>query len=52
MNRVCVFCESNPGLGAEFVEHARRLGRLLARKNIGLVYGGASVGLMGTIACT
>jgi uncharacterized protein (TIGR00730 family) len=50
MKRICVFCGSSPGAGPEYVEAARRLGRILASKGIGLVYGGAKVGTMGQLA--
>ncbi len=48
--RVCVFCGSNPGRLPDYRASAMALGTLLARKGIGLVYGGASVGLMGVVA--
>ena len=48
--RVCVFCGSSPGVRPAYAEAARDLGRLLAERRIGLVYGGASVGLMGEVA--
>jgi uncharacterized protein (TIGR00730 family) len=47
---VCVFCGSSPGNDPAFADAARRLGVELARRDIGLVYGGASVGLMGVLA--
>ena len=47
---VCVFCGSSPGSDPAFAEAARRLGAGLAGRGIGLVYGGASVGLMGVVA--
>jgi uncharacterized protein (TIGR00730 family) len=47
---VCVFCGSSPGKDPEFAEAARELGVALAQRGIGLVYGGASVGLMGVVA--
>lgn len=50
MNRVCVYCGSSPGDGDVYVEAARSLGQLLASSGIGLVYGGASKGLMGILA--
>ena len=50
MKRICVFCGSSPGAKPEYLEAARELGRALADKNIGLVYGGGNVGLMGQIA--
>src|SRR5688572_32133307 len=50
MRRVCVFCGSNSGRSSAFGEAARALGSALARRGIGLVYGGGRVGLMGEIA--
>ncbi len=48
--RVCVYCGSSTGNAAAFTDSAERLGRLLADRGIGVVYGGASVGLMGVVA--
>ncbi|MCA8967541.1 MAG: TIGR00730 family Rossman fold protein [Planctomycetes bacterium] len=50
MKRVCVFCGSSPGRRPAYVETARALGRLLAARGIGVVYGGASIGVMGAVA--
>jgi uncharacterized protein (TIGR00730 family) len=50
LNRVCVFCGSSPGARPEYGTAARQLGATLARRGVGLVYGGASVGIMGTLA--
>ena len=50
--RICVFCGSNPGAKPEYVQMARQLGRILVKRNIGLVYGGGKVGIMGEIART
>jgi uncharacterized protein (TIGR00730 family) len=50
INRICVFCGTNPGSRPEYGAAARELGRLLAEDNIELVYGGASVGIMGELA--
>ena len=50
MRRVCVFCGSSVGTNPAYQETARTLGRLLAERGIGLVYGGGAVGLMGVIA--
>ena len=50
MRRVCVFCGSSPGRGAAYLHAAGQLGQLMAQRGIGLVYGGASVGLMGAVA--
>lgn len=48
--RLCVFCGSSPGHDPSYLAAARNLGAALARAGIGLVYGGASVGLMGAVA--
>ncbi|MGC7098960.1 TIGR00730 family Rossman fold protein [Amycolatopsis lurida] len=50
MKRVCVFCGSSPGNSPVYAEQAAALGKLLAERGIGLVYGGASVGIMGVVA--
>jgi uncharacterized protein (TIGR00730 family) len=50
LKRVAVFCGSSPGAQPAYGEVARGLGRLLAERGLGLVYGGASVGLMGAVA--
>lgn len=48
--RICVFCGSNAGARPAYGQAAAWLGTLLAQRGIGLVYGGASVGLMGMVA--
>lgn len=48
--RVCVFCGSSPGLRASYVEAAISLARHLVTQDIGIVYGGGRVGLMGALA--
>jgi uncharacterized protein (TIGR00730 family) len=50
MKRICVFCGSSAGSDPEYVDMAARLGKALAEKSIGLVYGGGSVGMMGVLA--
>ena len=50
IERICVFAGSSPGRRPEYVTAARALGRALADERIGLVYGGAGVGLMGAVA--
>ncbi|MCA3694188.1 TIGR00730 family Rossman fold protein [Aquidulcibacter sp.] len=50
MKRVCVFCGSSSGASPLFEQDARFLGQALAAADIELVYGGASVGLMGAVA--
>src|SRR2546423_2416918 len=52
MNRMCVFCGSNAGARPEYRKAAVELAEALADQRLGLVYGGASVGLMGVIADT
>jgi uncharacterized protein (TIGR00730 family) len=50
LNRICVFCGTNPGSRPDYGVAARELGRALAEEQIELVYGGASVGIMGELA--
>ena len=50
MKRVCVFCGSSKGKDKIYVEAAKELGILLAQKDLELIYGGGSVGLMGEMA--
>jgi uncharacterized protein (TIGR00730 family) len=50
IKRVCVFCGSRPGARPEYMEAGRALGRELAGRGLGLVYGGASVGIMRAVA--
>jgi uncharacterized protein (TIGR00730 family) len=50
MKRICIFCGSSQGSRPEYGIAAEEMGRELVRRNIGLVYGGGNVGLMGMIA--
>ena len=50
MQRICVFAGSNNGRQAEYLTAAQELGRALAQRHVGLIYGGARVGLMGALA--
>lgn len=50
MRNVAVFCGSSNGKSSIYLEEAAKLGEELAKRNIGLVYGGASVGVMGAVA--
>ena len=50
MKRLCVYCGSNPGSQPDYAEAAKKLARVLVERNIEVVYGGASVGLMGVLA--
>ena len=52
IKRICVFCGSAYGHKKEYPEAAIQLGEVLIANNIGLVYGGGDVGLMGDIANT
>ncbi|HSL58378.1 MAG TPA: TIGR00730 family Rossman fold protein [Acidimicrobiales bacterium] len=50
LRRVCVFCGSSSGSRRDYEDATVALGRLLVERDIGLVYGGAAVGLMGVLA--
>lgn len=50
IHNICVYCGSGMGRDPVFEETARALGAAMAAAGIGLVYGGGSLGLMGTIA--
>jgi len=50
MKRLCVYCGSSSGRQPDYARVARQLARALVNRNIDLVYGGASVGIMGEIA--
>jgi uncharacterized protein (TIGR00730 family) len=50
MARICVFAGANPGARPEYLSAAVELGKELARRGHGMVYGGASCGLMGACA--
>jgi uncharacterized protein (TIGR00730 family) len=50
--RLCIFCGSSPGARPEYSDATVELAQLLAGRGIGVVYGGASVGLMGLLADT
>ena len=50
MPRICVFCGSMTGESPIYAKPAQQLGMLLAKRNLGLVYGGGNIGLMGVLA--
>jgi uncharacterized protein (TIGR00730 family) len=50
INALCVFCGSSPGTDPAFAAAAIAFGKILAENGVRLVYGGGSVGLMGTLA--
>jgi uncharacterized protein (TIGR00730 family) len=52
MTRLCVFAGSAVGHRAEYADAARELAAEMARRGLGLVYGGGSIGLMGLLADT
>lgn len=47
---LCVYCGSSGGRTESYATHARALARAMVERGIRLVYGGASVGIMGVIA--
>src|SRR5512133_2919831 len=50
MDSVCVFCGSSPGANPAYLQAARTVGDLLARRRITVVYGGGRIGIMGAVA--
>lgn len=50
IRNVCVYCGSGPGIDPVYASAAHTFGRLLADADVGLVYGGGSLGLMGITA--
>ncbi len=50
MERICVFCGASAGGRPAYDAAARALGRAIAARGLGLVYGGGRVGLMGAVA--
>jgi uncharacterized protein (TIGR00730 family) len=52
MKRICVYCGSSPGSHPAYLKGARDLGNALVNRGLGLVYGGARIGIMGCIADT
>ena len=52
VQRACVFCGSSPGARPAYTEATEDLGQLLVERGITLVFGGATVGLMGRLADT
>ncbi|WP_101842556.1 TIGR00730 family Rossman fold protein [Halobacillus sp. Marseille-P3879] len=52
MKKIAVFCGSSPGASEAYIEGAKKLGKEMVKRDITLVYGGASVGMMGALADT
>lgn len=50
MNSICVYCGSSDKIHSAYLEAAYELGKLIASRNISLVYGAGSTGLMGAVA--
>ena len=50
MKRICVFCGSRTGLRPEYAEATKQLGKLLAARGLGVVFGAGHIGLMGVLA--
>jgi uncharacterized protein (TIGR00730 family) len=50
VKKLCIFCGSGAGKTSKYMDLGTKIGELLVKNNIGLVYGGASIGLMGSIA--
>ena len=50
MKSICVYCSSSSAVDPHYVEATVEFGTLLGRRGLTLVYGGASVGLMGQLA--
>lgn len=50
MKSLAVFCGANPGNAPVFAEQTALLGKILAERNIRVLFGGGSVGLMGILA--
>ncbi len=50
MRRICVFCGSSSGARDVYRRVAEATGRTIARRGLGVVYGGAAIGLMGALA--
>ena len=50
LKKICVYCGSSSGKSPAYAEAATQLGRAMQQRGIGLVYGGAAVGIMGAVA--
>ncbi len=52
MQRIAVFCGSSIGFKPVYANDAKKVGEYFAKNNIGLVYGGGKIGMMGVLADT
>lgn len=50
LKKICVYCGSSSGKNPAYAQAATVLGRAMQKRGIGLVYGGAAVGIMGAVA--
>ena len=50
IKKICVYCGSSPGKNPAYLHAARSLATSLCNRGIGLVYGGAAIGVMGAVA--
>jgi uncharacterized protein (TIGR00730 family) len=50
IKNICIYCGSGLGVNGKYAQTAHILGKGMAEQDIGLVYGGASIGIMGEVA--
>lgn len=50
IKNICVYCGSSPGKNPAYLLAAERLAKVMCDRDIGLVYGGAAIGVMGAVA--
>jgi hypothetical protein len=50
INALCVYCGSSPGTDPAFTAAARAFGKILAENGVRLIFGGGSIGIMGTLS--
>ncbi len=50
LDSICVFCGSSEGNDAQILQEAQKLGQILAKRDITLIYGAAKIGVMGKVA--
>ena len=50
MKSICIFCGSSDSVHPDYLNAARQMGRILAERDICLIYGGGKTGLMGAVA--
>ncbi len=50
IKNICVYCGSSPGKNPAYLRAAKSLANTMCERDIGLVYGGAAIGVMGAVA--